>query len=221
MSKKSFFVKAIIFDMDGVITNTMPDHYKAWHVVLMRHGVKANHHDIYSREGQKGLQSVEEIFARYGKAFNRPLGFKILKEKERLFKKIVKRRFIVGSRSFIKQMHEKGFVLGLVTGTARHELNRILPKNIYSLFKTIVTGSDVHNGKPHPEPFMRCLRQLNLKANDAIVIENAPLGIASAKAAGLKCLALQTSLTSRFLKNADGIYKTINEMQQKVNFQKS
>ena len=124
------------------------------------------------------------------------------------------------SRNFLKYLHREGFVLALVTGTARHELHRILPQDIYDLFTVTVTGSDVRNGKPHPEPFMRCLRKLKINAHQAIVIENAPLGIASAMDAGLKCLALETSLASAYLKRANGIYRTFKELSEKVGFKK-
>lgn len=75
--------KAFIFDMDGVITDTMPYHYQAWKTVFARCGINATHEDIYKREGQKGIESVREIFSERGKAFDKEIALKLLKDKER------------------------------------------------------------------------------------------------------------------------------------------
>ena len=211
-------VKAVIFDMDGVITNTMPDHFRAWKIIFLKEGIKVTHFDIYSREGQKGIMSVGEISKEYQRPIAPGDAKKILLEKEELFKKIVKRRFIVGARSFLRFLYKKNIKLALVTGTSRHELHQILPDHIYNLFSVIVTGSDVKYGKPHPEPFLKALQLLKLKPSEAVVIENAPFGIQSAKQAGLRCLALASSLPKKFLHEADSIFSTIKEMRRKVWF---
>ncbi len=177
----SFKVKAVIFDMDGVITNTMPEHFRVWKTIFARCGIHVTHLDIYSREGQKGIMSVNEIFKEYKKSISLQDAREMLKEKEELFKRVVKRRYITGSRGFLKFLHARDILLALVTGTSRHELRKILPDSIYKLFSVIVTGTDVKNGKPHPEPFQKALKLLRLKPREAVVIENAPFGIQSAK----------------------------------------
>lgn len=209
-------VKAVIFDMDGVITNTMPDHYRSWKAVLAPRGIPATYHDIYSREGQPGLQSVKELLEQYGKSFNKTQAEMILREKEEYFKKIVKQRFVLGARKFLKDLHRRGFHLAIVTGTSRHELHRILPREIYNLFKITVTGSDVKHGKPHPEPYLKSIAGLAVDAAQAVAIENAPYGIRSAKVAGLKCLALETSLPKKYLREADAVFASIKELRQRV-----
>ena len=214
----SYKISAVIFDMDGVITNTMPDHYKAWHTALAEIGINVSKLDIYSREGQKGAQSVRELMELYGQKYSRTVADKFLKRKEEIFKQISRRRFITGSRSFIKGLAKKNFRLALVTGTSRHELHRILPDELYSLFESVITGSDVKIGKPHPEPYQKALKELKLEKHKAVVIENAPFGIASAKAAGLRCVALQTSLPAEHLKEADAVYKSFADLTANTNF---
>ena len=211
-------VKAVIFDMDGVITNTMPDHFRAWCNVLAQEGISVSYYDIYSREGQRGIDSVKEIFQKYRKPFAFKKGKMILKRKEEYFKRIVKTRFIPGSRSFLKRLSQENFKLALVTGTARHELKRILPAYLLKVFSVVITGSDVQNGKPHPEPYLKALKQLNLKAREAAAIENAPFGIQSAKKAGLKCLALETSLAKKYLSEADYIFHSFKQFRKQVQF---
>lgn len=218
MAKVQLKVNAVIFDMDGVITNTMPDHFRCWKIIFRRYGIHVTHLDIYSREGQKGIMSVKEIFAKYHQPITHKKALEILHAKEHLFKRMIKTRFIVGARSFLHFLYRKNIKLALVTGTSRHELHRILPDHLYNLFAVTVTGTDVKNGKPHPEPFLKALKLLKIKSSKAIVIENAPFGIQSAKKAGLRCLALASSLPKQFLQEANAVFSSIKEMRGKVGF---
>src|SRR5208283_4384437 len=120
-----FKVSTLIFDMDGVITDTMPYHFRAWKSVLASEGISVSHTDIYKREGQKGIDSVREIFREKGKIYTDVRGKKILQKKEELFKKIFKQKFIAGSRAFIKKFKAQGFGLALVTGTSRPEAQKL------------------------------------------------------------------------------------------------
>lgn len=218
MLSTQYYLEAVIFDMDGVITHTMPDHHRAWKDVLANYGVEVSHHDIYSREGQPGDEALKEIFDKYGVSFKSTDIVRILAEKEAHFKANVRQRFVPGSRTLLKNLQGEGFRLGLVTGTAQHELDTILPRHIKERFEVIVTGDEVTKGKPNPEPFLLALSRLQLQPNDAVVIENAPYGIRSAKSAGLSCLALETSLSEEYLSQADGVYRSINHMTDEVEF---
>ena len=218
MKKQTIKIKSVIFDMDGVITNTMPDHFKAWKVTLAKYNLTAKHIDIYSREGQPGTAFVFEIFEQYGIHVSNAQAIKILKEKEEYFKTIVKTRWIQGSRTLLKNLVRSHIKIALVTGTARHELHKILPDSIYNLFSVIITGTDVKHGKPHPEPYLKALKKLSIKPHEAVVIENAPFGITSAQRAGMKCLALETSLPPSYLHEADKIFPSIKELNKKIIF---
>lgn len=213
-------IKAVIFDMDGVITNTMPDHFKAWKRVLKKYGLNITKLEVYKREGQQGLPSLLEIFAERKIPINLNLAKEIVRRKECLFKKMAKTRFIPGARSFLRFLKNQGLVLALVTGTSRHELERILPSQVRGNFKVIVTGSDVRKGKPDPEPYALALKRLGLDEQSAVAVENAPCGIVSAKEAGLRCLAVTTSLPRRYLKGADKIYSSIKELRENSVFSK-
>jgi beta-phosphoglucomutase len=216
-----FQISTLIFDMDGVITDTMPYHFRAWKSVFASEGIKASHEDVYKREGQKGIDSVRELFAEKNKIYSDSVGKRLLAHKEDLFKSIFKRKFIAGSRMFIKRSVAKGFKLALVTGTSRHEAQRLIPKDLWDCFDVTVCGSDVQNGKPHPEPYLKALAKLKVSPKQAVVFENAPFGIRSAKAAGLCCIALETSLPASYLKNADAVFSSFKELESKVRFIKT
>jgi beta-phosphoglucomutase len=214
-------ISSLIFDMDGVITDTMPYHFRAWRSVFASQGIKTSHEDIYKREGQKGIDSVRELCTEKEKPYTQTMAKRLLQKKERLFKRTFKRKFIPGSRIFIKKLHARGFKLALVTGTSRHEAKRLLPKELWDCFDVTVCGSDVQNGKPHPEPYLKAMAKLNVKPEEVIVFENAPFGIRSAKAAGLFCLALETSLPASYLKGADAIFPSFKKLESKVKFELS
>ena len=210
--------KAILFDMDGVITNTMPDHYRSWVKIFHQEGIHVSHLDIYRREGQPGINSVLEIFQENQRLISKKKALRILRKKEILFKKIAKRRFIAGARNFIKSLKKDKFQLALVTGTSRHELRRILPQKLINVFEVIITGNDVRRGKPDPEPYKKALKMLKVLPRQAVVIENAPFGIQSAKNAKIRCLAVKTSLHQRYLREAQEIFLNINDLRNKVTF---
>ena len=207
-----FNYRAIIFDMDGVITNTMPYHFDAWLQIFKTAGIKVNCYDVYKREGQDGLSSIKEIFKEHNISFSLKLAKGLLRRKETLFKKTVKIKFIKGARPFIRRLKRHKLRLGLVTGTSRQEMEKILPLAIRRLFNVVVTGDEVWKSKPHPEPFLKALKMLKLNRREVIVIENAPFGIRSAKKAGLYCIALETSLPRRYLSGADVIISSFREL---------
>ncbi|MDD5044666.1 MAG: HAD family phosphatase [Candidatus Omnitrophica bacterium] len=214
----NLYIKAIIFDMDGVITNTMPYHFDAWKTSLAKRGIEVNCYDVYKREGQRGKETIKEICREHRSDLSRAEQDKVLSEKERIFNATVKIKFIKGSRPFLRKLKNRGFFLSIVTGTSRKEVKKILPKNIYDLFDVIITADEVSYGKPHPEPFLLALNNLGIAKKDAVVIENAPFGIESAKKAGLYCIAIETSLPGKFLKGADRVFRSIAQLQERVNF---
>lgn len=199
-------IKAIIFDMDGVITDTMPYHFKAWRRALEANGIpNLDPCAIYCREGQRGIQTVKEISAFYGLKFSSAVCKRILQQKETSFRRIAKQKLFPWARTLLKSLKEKGYRLALVTGTARKELNKILTNEVQGLFDFIITGSEVKFGKPHPEPYLMALKALKIKPNEAIVIENAPLGITSAKRAKIRTIAISSYLSKAHLSEADVI----------------
>ena len=111
-------------------------------------------------------------------------------------------------------LDKRGCRLGLVTGTSRHEMEKILPRSLRALFEVSVTGDEVTQGKPYPEPFLKALAMLKLPAKCAVVIENAPFGIESAKRAGLFCIALETSLPKSYLRQADCVIRSFEELHK-------
>src|SRR5512135_669652 len=96
------YVKAVLFDMDGVITDTMPYRYRAWRRTFRAEGLSIPECEVYLREGQPGRRTIAEIFKERGLKFSLERARRIIDNKERLFKAIVRRKFIPGARQFLK-----------------------------------------------------------------------------------------------------------------------
>jgi beta-phosphoglucomutase len=195
--------RAMLFDMDGVIVDSMPYHYLAWYESLRSLGIRISVFEVYLREGERWDKSLKDFLAHAGVHPSNHMLAKIFKLRQKIFRYYFKRRIFEGAKEFLRCLKDKGYLLGLVTGTPMVEVNRILPSRIKGLFKAIVTGEMVKLGKPHPAPYLKAAALLRLKPKECLVVENAPLGIRSAKAAGMFCVAITTSLPKSYLKQAD------------------
>ncbi|MFH1506832.1 MAG: HAD family phosphatase [Candidatus Omnitrophota bacterium] len=212
MPKFKIHPRAIIFDMDGVIVDSMPYHYLAWYEALRPFGVRITCFDVYSREGERWQKSLED-FLRGAHIEPKPATLKkIFKSRQKIFKGYFKRFIFGGVSEFLNCLKDKGYLLGLVTGTPIVEVEKILPLKMQKLFDCIITGDRVENGKPHPEPYLKAAKELKVKQSECVVVENAPLGIRSAKSAGMFCFAIVTSLPKEYLKEADMVVNSLEEI---------
>jgi beta-phosphoglucomutase len=104
--------------------------------------------------------------------------------------------------------------MAIVTGTARHELEVTLPQEILCYFEVVVTGDEVKRGKPDPEPYLTALSKLGVSSDRALVVENAPLGVRAAKAAGICCFAVETSMQCPRLVGAERSFADIISLSE-------
>ena len=197
--------------MDGVLVDSMPYHFISWHEALRPFGVRVSCFDVYLKEGEKWQKSLTYFLKKENIRPTKKILKQIFSIHERVFKKTFKRFIFKGAPELLEDLKSKGYKLGLVTGTNSSRVRKILNEKLLGLFDSVVTGDDVKKGKPHPEPYLRAAKMLNIQPRECIVIENAPYGIESAKRAGMFCVAITTSLPKEYLKKAD---KTIDKLQQ-------
>jgi len=212
MRRLTFKPKAIIFDMDGVIVDSMPYHFLAWYEALRPYGIRVSCFDVYSKEGERWEKSLKDFLKRSRIKPAKGLLSKIFLERQRIFKRSFKLAIFKGAEEFLRCLKRNGYILGLVTGTPTSEIKKILPERVRDLFDGIVAGDNVKEGKPHPEPYLRAARILNISPAQCIVIENAPYGIESAKKAGMFCIALATSLPKEYLRRSDVVVDELKEI---------
>jgi len=212
--KIKFKPKAVLFDMDGVIVDSMPYHFIAWYEALRIYGVRISLFDVFTKEGERWDKSLKVFLRSAGLKPTKKLMQKIFLERQRIFKRHFKRYIFTGSYELIKCLKDSGYKLGLVTGTPFNDVKNILPYKIYSRFNAIVGGDSIRHGKPHPEPYLKAAKLLEVKPADCLVIENAPLGIASAKKAGMFCAAMTTSLPAEYLNRADCVVNSFEGIRK-------
>jgi len=212
MKKLKIKPRAIIFDMDGVIVDSMPYHFIAWYEALRPWGVRVSCFEVYAQEGERWETTLKGLLKREKIKPTRKVLSAIFRLRQKVFKRYFKRHIFHGAYELLEELKKQGFMLGLVTGSPLNEVKRILPAKLRGLFTAIVAGNQVKNGKPHPEPYLRAAGLLGLEPRACLVIENAPLGIISAKRAGMPCIAISTSLPKEYLSNADIVVNRLDQI---------
>ena len=198
--------------MDGVILDSMKYHESAWREVLHASGVPVSPVDIYRREGMSGLSSVKDIFReKKVPPPEDPVIEELIEKKHALFQQN-RITLFDGVIPLLEMLKKKNLRLGLVTGSHRHTVVECLEIPVRESFAVIVTADDVVKGKPSPEPYLQALKKADLRPDKALVIENAPMGIRSAKAAGIFCVAIETTLPEEYLTEADMIVGSHQEL---------
>jgi len=187
-------IKAVLFDMDGVLYDSMPIHAYSWVTVMQNHGLNMTEEDAYLNEGRIGHDTIGLVAGREGRKVDMEERKRIYREKTKIFASCPPAKPIHGSVEFVQKVTSRGLFAMLVTGSGQPSLLEQLNIDFPNVFtrEKMVTSFDVKRGKPNPEPYLMALEKGRLHASEAIVIENAPLGIMSARAAGLFVIAVNT-----------------------------
>lgn len=208
-------IKAVLFDHDGVIADLEPLHAKADNLVLARYGAHVPEEKMTELIGVSTLKSWE-IFK---ELFKIPEAAEWLaKEKTDTVLKLIEKDGIAPSEGLmplLKLLKEKGYRLAIASGQYRQVIDAVATKlKIRRYFDTMVSCNDVARGKPDPEIFILAAKRLGLHPAECLVIEDSGPGIAAAKAAGMKCIALRTAATaSHDLSMADKVVSSLAEVQ--------
>jgi HAD superfamily hydrolase (TIGR01509 family) len=214
-------MRAVIFDMDGVICDSEPLHLRAFQSVLQEEGIQLLDNDYYEKYlafDDRGCFSG--VFAEHGRTIDPQKMKNLLARKARYFDVDMKEKLMIypGAESFVKKCADR-FPIALASGARRLEVEFVLRKaKLRGLFAAIVSADDVKKGKPDPETFQRALSIMNdvrLQGTEAIlpsqclVIEDSKHGIAAAHAAGMKCAAVTTSYKAPELSQANSIIESL------------
>lgn len=188
-------LKAVCFDMDGVLYDSMPHHAEAWSKASDDFGLGMTYHDVFMHEGRTGFSTID-IFTR--KQWGRPTTHeevdRIYARKCEYFNVLPEAKPMPGARSLLEQIKADGLQIVLVTGSAQHSLLERLNRDYPGIFHSdlMVTGFDVTYGKPDPEPYLMAMHKAAVRPDETMVVENAPLGVRSAVAAGAYTVACNT-----------------------------
>ena len=210
--------RAVLFDMDGVITDTMPIHLIAWQEAFRPCGISVDKMDVYLREGMKSRAMAQEIAKEKGVCLKDEVLDRIVAEKTRIFDRdaVASAKIYDGVPETLRMLRNNGLRTALVTGSKASSAEKVLKAaGVRELFDVIVTGDDTHKGKPDPDPYLKGIEKTGVNRLDCIVVENAPLGIRSAKAAGVDyVIAITTTLEPSYLREADDIMESVSDLEQ-------
>ena len=198
--------KAILFDMDGVLFDSMPNHAYAWSHAMTEYGLQMTPEEVYMNEGRTGSSTINLLAQRFwGRDATEEEKQLIYEAKSRVFNTLPEAKPMPGALETLQAVKAKGLQIVLVTGSAQTSLLERLERHYPGFFRPdlMVTGFDVKLGKPYPEPYLKGLRKAGIRPEEGIVVENAPLGVQAGHAAGIFTIAANTGpLKDEVLKNA-------------------
>lgn len=191
-----FDVDGVLFDMDGVLVDSMPQHAASYDEVLgAAHGIDVDPEEVYRREGQTGAEVAKAILADHGIDVTDEAAAKLGEAKQEAFRQMGMPEVAEGAEETIRALGDRGLKVGVVTGTDRKNVRFLLGKLARDL-DGIVSSDDVETGKPDPEPYVRGAEALGLDPERVLVVENAPNGVASARAAGCPVAGFTSTLSA-------------------------
>lgn len=215
--KKVF--KTALFDMDGVLFDSMPGHVIAYRDALQPHGINMPAEVVYACEGMKGVDTIQQ----YGsKMLGRQLSLEesemMYEEKCRIFRSLPPAEKIPGVEHLMKLMKDAGMNVCVVTGSGQISLLEKLPLKFPGLLTKdrIVCCHDYQHGKPAADPYLVGMQRCGTQPSETVVIENAPLGVRAGKAAGCFTIAVNTGPLDEqvFIEaGADVIFKSMAEAE--------
>lgn len=191
----AFSPKAVLFDMDGVLFDSMPHHANSWAKVCSEFGLHMTPTEAYMHEGRTAASTINLLSNRtWGRNATEAEIEKIYAEKCRLFNSLPEAEKMPGAAQVLEQVKQAGLQIMVVTGSGQASLLSRLETNYPGYFapERIVSSKDVRHGKPDPEPYLMGLKKLGLQPWEAIVVENAPLGVRAAVAAQIFTIAVNT-----------------------------
>jgi len=205
-------IRAVLFDLDGVLLKSMEQHLEAWRHAFRRFNTLITDLEFYLLEGRGAKSVVETLVNKFG--IDPKFIPQILDEKVAFYNNKFHPEFYDGLYSVLDLLKSNHIKMAVVTGGYRDRVSKIIKEYFKGYFCAFVTSDDVKNTKPSPEPYLKGASLLGVKPAQCLVIENAPMGILSAKKAGMEVLAITTTLTKDHLRKADYITNNFKEIQE-------
>lgn len=188
--------KVVLFDMDGVLYDSMPNHGIAWQRAMKEFGIHFTVEDSYATEGARGVDTIRKYAkAQLGKELTEEEAQKMYDLKAHYFHEMPEAKIFDGVTALMKKIKDSGLKIGIVTGSAQRPLIERVTHDFGDFVSRdqITTAFDVKRGKPNPDPYLMGLKKAgNYAPSEGIVVENAPLGVRAGVAAGCYTVAINS-----------------------------
>ena len=222
MNKGNVMLRAVIFDFDGIITDSEILHLRAFNRVLAQYDLEIATKDYY--KDYLGLSDIDLFKLLVDKnllqADEKSIE-NLLVQKKGVFEELAKTegRIIEGVRDFLEMLGKNDIPMAICSGALLVEIELILEEaNLRSFFEAIVSAEQVKKGKPHPEGFLLSLQKLNEKrqnpvlAEQCIVVEDSRWGLEAARAAGMHTIAVTNSYEADELTLAEKVVPRLDQL---------
>lgn len=192
----SFQPQAVLFDMDGVLYDSMPNHARCWQEAMAKFGLKMTAADVYATEGMRGVETIRlMVKAQQGRDISEDEAQMMYDEKARLFGLLPKAPIMDGVLDLMEKIKTADMGIVVVTGSGQRPLIERLQHDFKGFVTAdkIVSAYDVTRGKPAPDPYLMGLQKAgNLQPWQGIVVENAPMGVRAGVAAKIFTIAVNS-----------------------------
>ena len=215
-------LQAVIFDFDGVITDSEVLHLRSFNNVLGQYGIEITKKDYYKKYlGSSDLDCFRQLRSEGKLNLDDKEIEDLIKQKNEDFEKLARTegRLIAGVKDFLQKLKQNNITMAIYSGSLLTEIMLILEEaGLQRFFDVIVSAEQVRTGKPDPEGFLLALQKLNKKSSEpilaehCIVIEDSYWGLEAARAAGMHTVAVTNSYDAEELKLAEKIVAHLNEL---------
>jgi len=207
-------LQAVIFDVDGVLVDSYQAHFDSWQLACRQHGLEMTQDQFVTTFGRTSREIIVEL---WGERFSTPEAVAGLDDsKEAYFRDLLREGFpaMDGAAELIQALHQAGFRLAVGSSGPPDNVNLVLEQlRARACFDGVVTGADVKRGKPDPQVFSLAAERIRVAPPQCVVIEDAPVGVAAAHAAGMKCIAISsTGRVRESLAAAETIVNSLREL---------
>ena len=216
---EKFEPKAVLFDMDGVLYDSMPNHAMAWQRSMAVFGLHMTEADAYATEGARGIDTIRQMARQqWGDDITQERAQEMYDEKTRQFHQMEEAPIMPGILDLMESIQQQGLLIGVVTGSGQRPLiNRLLTDFCNYLDEQhIVTAYDVTRGKPAPDPYLMGMEKVGAEPWQTVIVENAPLGVMAGTASQAFTIAVNTGpLPDKVLieKGADLLFAKMTDLR--------
>lgn len=206
--------KAVIFDMDGTLIESTEADYLAWKWLFEDYNHSLSFHDYMPMLGIKSVDVIKSRLDLTPEEMN-----KALQQKMAYFKEVVANngiRTVPFVNELLKGFKKYPVHMALATSSRKEKMRLLMEKlNLLQYFDVIVTGEEVKRGKPAPDIFLQAAERLQVLPEACVVVEDTVHGVAAAKNANMKCVAIATTHTADLLQQADLVIDTFEKADLK------
>jgi beta-phosphoglucomutase len=205
-------IRGVLFDLDGIIVDTLHYHYLAWKHMFEPLGGTVTEHTVLLHEGRNSREILPILMQQAGVWIPEAQRAAFIEEKRAYYRSIVRVERYPGALEAVDELKARGYKVALVTACALKNMQHSLDASQQAHFDFIITGDEVPRAKPFPDPYLTAAREVGVPPEECLVVENAPLGIEAAKNAGMYCVAIETTLGREYLSQADCILSSVRDL---------